>query len=60
MRGTIKAYSSCVNAGVIECDCGDTYHFGLNEWQGKAFPVANDKVQFTGMSQTATNVRNDK
>lgn len=60
MRGTIKAYSLDVNAGVIKCDAGKTYEFRENEWNGKVAPVVNDVVMFEGFNRTATRVRSDK
>ena len=55
-KGTIKAYSPDVNAGVIECDSGNTYEFRERDWSGDATPVAKQKVRFDGASRTATKV----
>ena len=57
MRGTIKAYSLCVNAGVIECETGKTYDFRESDWNGNTAPSKEQKVQFDATNRTATSVR---
>lgn len=56
MRGTVKAYSVDVNAGVIECDTGATYNFSQKEWNGNTAPATEQRVSFQGTSRTATKV----
>lgn len=57
MRGTIKAYSLSVNAGVIECEHGNTYDFREADWQGVEAPAPNRVVQFDGVDRKAVKVR---
>jgi hypothetical protein len=56
MRGTVKAYSKDVNAGVIKCDTGKTYDFSRNEWHEDILPYANQIVEFQGSSRTASKI----
>jgi len=60
MRGTVKAYSLDVNAGVIECDAGETYGFSQNDWNATHAPVMRERVTFQGFSRTATKVYAEK
>lgn len=60
MRGTIKAYSLCVNAGVIECEAGNTYEFKDSDWSGNIAPLVNDSVRFEGFKRIATRVSSAK
>ena len=53
IRGTIKAYSSCVNAGVIECDDGKTYILAIDEWQNNKPPSPREKVTFPPQNRAA-------
>ncbi|PZQ47414.1 MAG: hypothetical protein DI551_03360 [Micavibrio aeruginosavorus] len=57
MRGTILAYSTSVNAGVIVCDEENTFDFRELDWMGKLAPAARQRVEFEGASRTATKVR---
>jgi hypothetical protein len=56
MRGTVKAYSVDVNAGVIECDSGETYNFSQKEWNGATTPTPEQRVTFQASPRTATKV----
>lgn len=55
-KGTVKAYSLSVNAGVIEGDDGKTYDFPQDEWQHKETPAVHDKVEFEGHARKARQV----
>lgn len=57
MKGSIKAYSKAVNAGVIAGEDGRTYKFMNSHWQGPNTPQANDIVIFDGKGTNAANVR---
>jgi|GEM_PF-6215595 len=46
IKGSIKAYSPSVNAGIIETTDGQRYQFSRNHWTGKNPPQANDLVTF--------------
>ncbi len=56
MKGTVKAYSSVVSAGVIEGSDGKSYNFSLEEWRGEKLPEYKDSVIFHGHSRNATKV----
>lgn len=56
LRGTIKAYSIDVNAGIIQCDKGDTYNFSQSEWNGSRAPLVEQRVTFSGNSRVATKI----
>jgi cold shock CspA family protein len=56
MRGTVKAYSKDVNAGVIKGDDGNQYGFTKSEWGGDESPAANESVNFDGAYRKASNV----
>lgn len=57
IKGSIKAYSKAVNAGVIIGEDGRTYKFGDSHWQGPNTPQANDIVIFESTGTNASNVR---
>ncbi|HEU4837862.1 MAG TPA: hypothetical protein VFS88_00455, partial [Micavibrio sp.] len=56
IRGTIKAYSKDVNAGVIQCEDGKTYDFSQDEWNDRTAPHAEQRVLFQAYSRKATKV----
>lgn len=56
MEGTIKAYSECVNAGVIIGANGKTYGFYKVEWTDAKLPQKNTTVTFDGKDRQAFRV----
>lgn len=60
MKGTIKAYSDVVSAGVISGEDGTTYGFNLTDWHGRKLPISRERVIFVGNHKQATSVSADK
>lgn len=57
MKGTIKAYSTCVSAGVIKGDDGKSYGFNKTDWKAAELPKKDETVSFEQASKQAMNVR---
>jgi hypothetical protein len=58
MKGTIKAYSTAVNAGLIIGEDGHTYAFRKSEWGGKENPSDNEKINFENEIKQAIKITN--
>lgn len=59
MKGTIKAYSSCVNAGVIDGADGKSYRFHHDEWTAENLPQKDETVTFEKQNFLAFQVKRD-
>jgi len=57
LKGTIKAYSACVNAGVISGENGKTYRFDKTDWSHNELPLNNENVTFDGNRRNASSVK---
>ena len=60
MKGTIKAYSQCVSAGVISGDDGKSYGFNKTDWTSAELPKTDETVTFERARNQASNIRQDK
>ncbi len=55
MKGIIKAYSTCVNAGFIISN-GRNYQFARRDWVSLVLPVNDQSVEFNGETGRACNI----
>lgn len=60
MKGTIKAYSPIVDAGVIQCEAGRVYIFRRENWQNDRLPVSEQTVRFEAQDRKAIKVLSEE
>lgn len=59
MKGTVIAYSSAANGGVLQDEDGKSYYFSMAEWLSKRLPATGLDISFSPSNNIARAV-NDR
>ena len=47
MKGTVIAYSTAANGGVLKAEDGKAYYFSMAEWLSKTLPATGLNISFS-------------